>query len=146
MQEFDVSVGYGRFGKGGMLGYGLRFGEPDAEITVGGKKYAHGLSLHPPAGGFSSASYRLGRQAQKFHGWAGLNDVFPGEPAVATACTFKILGDGRVLWTSQPNQNAGTAEEFNVGVQGVDVLQLQVQCPGSQTCTRAVWLEPKASR
>ena len=143
MQEFDVRVGYGRFGKRGMLGFGLQFGEQDHEITVGGNKYPHGLSMHPPSSGLSSVSYRLVPKSRTFHGWAALNDTFPGEPAVATACTFKILGDGKELWTSQPNKEAGKAEAFKVGVQGVDVLQLQVHCPGIQTCTRAVWLEPK---
>jgi hypothetical protein len=146
MQELDARVGYGRFGKFGMLGYSLRFGEAESQISVAGKTYPHALSVHPPSFGSSSASYSLGRQARSLHGWVGLNDILPGDPPVATASTFKILGDDKVLWTSQPNQIAGTAEEFTVGVQGVDVLQLQAHCNGENTCARAVWLEPKVTK
>jgi hypothetical protein len=145
MPEFDVRVGFGHFGKRGMLGYGLNFGQVDREISLSGKQYPHGISMHPPSLGESSARYRLGRQGRTLNGWAGLNDIFQGEPAVAGPAVFKVLGDGRLLWTSKPNQNAGTAEEFNVNVQGVDVLQLQVHCSGQQTCVRAVWLEPRVT-
>jgi hypothetical protein len=146
LQESDARVGWGKFGKRGMLGYGVPIGREDSEITVAGKTAPHGISMVPVDNAFSTVKYRLDGRARKLEGSAGLNDMLPGEPQPFTEATFKVLGDGRELWASRPNNTPGTSEAFRIDVQGIDWLELRVDCPGRMNCVRAVWLEPRVSR
>jgi hypothetical protein len=54
-----------------------------------------------------------------------------------------VLGDGRLLWKSKSVDAARVVQECEVGVAGVDVLELRVDCPGSYVNAQAVWLEPR---
>ncbi len=139
MEEFDVKVGYGKFARGGRLGYNL-LGKPgEAELSVNGKKYTNTVSAHPPTNGDAIVKYRLGKAAKEFRTSVALNDTAtnPESPM-----TFKVLGDGKELWASKPVQTAGQVQEGVVNVTGVDVLELRVHCPGSQGYAHAVWLDP----
>jgi hypothetical protein len=139
MEEFDVKVGYGKFAKGGRLGYNLVGQAGEAELAVGGKKYTNTLSGHPPTNGDASFKFRLGKAATEFRTQVALNDSAL-EPK--TELTFKVLGDGKELWASKPVQAAQQVQNCSVSVAGVDVLELRVSCPGDQSYAHAVWLDP----
>src|SRR5262249_20048512 len=125
MAEFDVIVAEGRFAKKGNLGYSAG---GSGRITVNGKESPNGLSMHAPSNGHAAAKYKLGKTAQLFISSVALNDSAGKTP---TSLTFLVLGDGEVLWKSKPINGARLVDECKVDVNGVDVLELRVDCPGS---------------
>jgi serine/threonine-protein kinase len=133
LNETDVLVGHGQFGKNGDLGYGMR------QIQVNGAPAPRGLSLHPPSFGSSRVSYPLDKRYAVFRTTAAINDTSPG---TVTPLTFMVLGDGKLLWKSKPLQRRGDAQECSVPVTGVERLQLMVQCPGPHGWAFAVWVDP----
>jgi hypothetical protein len=143
LPEIDPSVGYGKFGKNGRLGYGIA-GARDSPITVGGRKYPKAISLAPPHGGSSTVKYSLGGGGKIFRSQVAVNDLDDAKrKGPATPLQFQLLGDGRYIWASQPVRQAGAVQECRVNVAGVKLLELQVHCPGPMDCARAVWLEPR---
>src|SRR5262249_28619739 len=146
MGEFDVLVAEKRFGKKGNLGYGAG---SSFKIIVMGKNSPNGLSMVPPSDAHCRARYRLGKAAHTFLARASLNDSAgapgrpPGEGKIPTPVTFLVLGDGRILWKSNPVDTARKVQECKVDVTGIDVLELRVDCPGSSVNAQPVWLEPR---
>jgi serine/threonine-protein kinase len=134
LQERDVSVGYGKFGKHGMLGY-----PKDGRITVKGMVSAHGLSTHPPANGSAKVAYLLTKRFQTFSTKAALNDDVASSPA---PLTFRVIGDGKELWKSKPITNRGDVQDCEISVYGIDRLELEVACAGEFSTAHAVWVDP----
>jgi hypothetical protein len=143
LDEFDAKVGWGKFGKKGMLGYGVNPGEADSPITFNGQRNPQGISMAPSAAVVSTVKYRLGRQQKLFKASVACNDLPPGWGGPASPMTFKVWGDGRLLWVSDPVQFVGRKQDVSLNVFGVDVLELQVQCGNNGDCARAIWLDPQ---
>ncbi len=139
MQEFGERVGWGRFGKKGKLGYDV-FG--NSMVRVEGKYFPNAISMHPPTLGFSTVKYRLNRDAKLFRAEAALTDTENAGFTPTSAATFAVLGDGQLLWVSPPLQRPGATHACRLSVQNVDVMELQIHCPGSNSHVRGVWLEP----
>jgi len=132
LPEQEVHVGFGNFGKRGELGYeGLT-------ISVNGQPSPHGLSMHPPYKGSARVKYDLAGRYATLSGAAAINDE---ARQIRSALTFRIVGDGRELWRSQPLRRG--REEFNVSLRGVRKLELCVDCPGLMADAHAVWVEPR---
>ncbi len=115
---------------------------PFAGVRVHDQLSPHGIFMHPPMrpdGGAASLGYRLGKQYGHFYAETSLND---GPPESETPLTFSVFGDGRLLWRSRPVQSQADAERCAISVTGVDVLRLQVDCPGPPRGAHAVWVEP----
>jgi len=145
MDEFDARVGWGRFGKKGMLGYGLNPGEVDSPITFNGQRNPQGISTAPSGAVVASVKYRLGRQQKLFKASVACNDLPPGWGGPGAPLMFKVRGDGRLLWVSDPLAVVGRKQDVTLNVSGVDVLELQVQC-ATHDCARAIWLDPQVLR
>jgi hypothetical protein len=150
MEAFDVRVSENRFRNKGDLGFGE--GDPryaNGRIAVNGKPSLNGLSMHAIENDCSTVKYKLGKAALTFRASAALNDSAGapdrpvGEGSIPTPLTFEVRGDGKALWTSRPIDEARHVEDCEVDVRGVDVLELRVNCPGSQVNAQAVWLEPR---
>src|SRR5262249_937575 len=135
------------FGKHGRLGY-PRPPNPDGNdpITVEGQPSPHGLSMVPPSNGFSTVKYRLNGEAKVFRASVAINDLEGDARGPVTPLTFKVLGDGEVLWESGAVRTAGKGPEAHLNIAGVDLLELQVACPGAFFNARALWLEPQISK
>src|SRR5205814_6790928 len=101
MKEIESKVGYGKFAKGGRLGYNLQFQAGEAPLSVGGKKYTNTISTHPPSNGDAFVKFKLGKAASEFRAQVALNDTAkdPQSPL-----TFKVLRNGKELWASKPVQ------------------------------------------
>lgn len=134
LQEFDVHVGHGSFGKKGDLGY------EDKKIVVDGKPSKEGLSLHPPTRGSSRVSYVLAGKYRWFYARSALND---GIPKRLGPVAFTVIGDDKVLWKSRLVRLRGYSEDVEVDVRGVEELRLEVSCPGRSTHAHAVWIDPQ---
>lgn len=140
LPETNAKVGYGHFGKHGMLGYRIASGDV---ITVDNKKYAEAISMAPGHFTYSTVTYRLDGTAKVFRSAIAVNDLDQrNELGPATPLTFKVLGDGALLWRSQPVTKVATTQQFRLNVAGVTTLELQVHCPGRYNNARAVWLDP----
>jgi S1-C subfamily serine protease len=137
LNEFDVRVGWGRFGKAGKLGYDVN---GSGDVKFNGAKAPKAISMAPPSGGYSTVKYRLDKKSSFFKSTIGLHE---SERASATPLTFEVLGDGKSLWKSKAIKAQKETDECLVDVSTVDVLELRVHCPGSLDSARAIWVNPE---
>jgi len=113
----------------------------EGHIRVAGERATQGLFMHPGPGGTVSAVYNLAKKCRRFLGGVAIDDS--AFEQTATALTFRVLGDGRPLWTSEPVQRCGIRQDFDLEVQGVDRLELLVDCPGPNHAAGGVWWQPR---
>jgi len=148
MAEFDVKVAEGRFAKKGDLGY-MAGNPPSGRILVGGEESPNGLSMCPDSNTYARVKYKLGKTAETFIASVALNDSagapgrLPGVGKIPTPLTFQVLGDGKVLRRYGPVDTARNVHKVRVDMTGVEVLELRIDCPGSNVNAQAVWLEPR---
>lgn len=124
-----------------VYGVHANLGLRDMKITVSGQPSPNALWMHPPANSSSHAVFDLGKRYKALRGSVGIADT--AFPRAATALVFRIEGDGRKLWTSEPLQETGASLAFDVNVAGVERLEIWVDCPGPHHAATAVWLEPR---
>jgi hypothetical protein len=72
-----------------------------------------------------------------------LND---GPSESETPLTFLVHGDGRLLWKSREIRSQEQAQTCSVSVQDIEVLTLEVVCPGHPRGAHSVWIEPHVVR
>ena len=121
---------------------GDRNSPPFAGVMVHQQPSPHGIFMHPPTqpnGGSASLRYHLDKHYRAFSAETSLND---GPPECATPLTFSVFGDGRLLWQSSPVRRQADVNRCEVSVMGVDLLTIQVDCPGPPFGAHAVWIEP----
>jgi hypothetical protein len=142
-EEPGVVVGFDRrLGKRGMLGIKNPLGDPDREVSVGGKTDRNALTLSPSGAGDASVKYHTDGKAEKLEGEVALND---GERPQSPA-TFEVLGDGTSLWKSKPMQTPGEKQKLDVNVRGIKVLELRVHYFGQDNKkVFAVWLDARVT-
>ncbi len=124
---------------------GLPEPPPFTGVRVHNRPASHGIFMHPPMqpeGGTAGLSYKLGGMYARFGAEASLND---GPPESMTPLTFTVRGDGRILWQSHPIRRQDDAERCEVSVRGVDVVTIEVNCPGDPRGAHAVWIEPEVA-
>jgi hypothetical protein len=112
----------------------------DTRVSTRGVPSPYGFFMHAISNGTSRAAFALGKRYRRFRGAAGINDTAHGR--TATALVFRIVGDGREIWKSQPLKETGSSEPFNVSVAGIDRLELAVDCAGPYDWGQGVWIEP----
>ncbi|MBL8799457.1 MAG: protein kinase [Planctomycetia bacterium] len=114
-------------------------------ISVGGKTSPQGIGMHPPPpeDGSVSVTYRLDRAYRFFNAEVSLNDT---APEAESPLRFRIYGDGKLLWESQPISRAAHGQPVRVPVEGVNLLKLEVACSGSPRGAHGVWVEPHLER
>ena len=129
LAEENARVGWGEFGKGGVLG---------------GVKSPHGLSMHADA----SVEYVLDKQYRTFRGTAAINDTVqtgPERPLV-----FQVFGDERLLWESAGLRERFDYQECLLDITGVGRLRLTAiydpQRTGHGHEGHSFWLEPRVER
>jgi serine/threonine-protein kinase len=137
LQESQVLVGFGGFGKKGDLGYDR------GRIIFKGIPSPNGISLHPPRDGISRVVYKLGGEHRQFQATAAINDSARNGLGAESPLTFIVSGDGVQLWKSPELQKCGDSAECNVRIAGIDLLKLEVQCAAGALGAHAVWLEPR---
>jgi hypothetical protein len=136
LPEMNPQVGWAKFGKDG------RHYEEDGTfnwIVVAGKISPHGLAMHGASQFDSQVTYRLNKKFVRFRTVGGINVT---SRSSESPLTFEVLGDGRLLWKSQPIRT-GQTEPCDISVEGCDELRLQVHCAGNSGWAHAVWEEPQ---
>jgi hypothetical protein len=137
MPEQAASVGYGQLGKHGEASHR---GE---RVKVRGTEPPHALAMHPPANGSATASYSLDRKYKVLAGAAAITD---DATKIQGTITFKLYGDGKPLWTSQPFRAASQYQEFSLRVSNVRTLKLETTCIGPNGEAHAVWVNPVVTK
>ena len=119
-----------------------------AAITVQGAPFKHSLCTHPDPNSVSFVNYNIQGKYQKFEGAVAIADF---DRAAAdredgttkrTQLTFKVFGDKKLLWSSNPLVNGGSSQVFSINVRHVKTLHLRVECPGLHGYRFAMWLDP----
>ncbi len=111
-------------------------------ISFGGAAVEHALSMHPPSSGASHVVYQLNGVYLRFRATAALVDK-PDNTYAEQPLTFKVLGDGRVLWESSPLKTAADSQPCDVPLAGVQSLRLEIDCPGDSKNAWAAWINPQ---
>jgi hypothetical protein len=131
------------FGKHGHMGSPFQ----DMRVSFNGWVSEKGLSTHP-TDKYAGAKYRID-PAEVFETWVGISDS-SGEEGSRAPIIFKVLGDGKELWTSEPVSKIGRFPECRVSVRGVKVLELRACPPEGSVAVphggHAVWLDPYVTR
>jgi hypothetical protein len=115
-------------------------------VMVGGQPLPHAVFMHPPTtpvGGVSRLGFALGGNFASFDADVSLND---GPPRSDTPLTFSVFGDGQLLWKSRPVVTQADAQKCSIAVKGVNVLAIQLDCPGFPGGAHAVWIDPRLGK
>jgi alpha-galactosidase len=91
-------------------------------LSIGGQKFEHGVGTHAT----SVLWIELGRQTDRFQASVGVDDAANGPGTVI----FRVVGDGKQLWTSgvmKPNEKA---KMVDLSLRGVKLLALIVDDAG----------------
>lgn len=143
LTEVEFKVGVGTLGKRGERGY-TGHGVPDGRVLFQGCNYTHALSTHPASGQVAYVVYQLDGKFASFGAVASLMDIVPGT-AVRSPATFRVLGDGKLLWTSARIDRAGAGQLAAVDIRGVQTLRLECLSSGDNGLQCAAWLNPLVS-
>lgn len=92
-------------------------------LTISGKTFERGLGTHAQ----STLELNLGKRFEKFIASVGLDDE---SAAGGGSVEFRIIGDGKTLWTSGVMHSRDTAKPVNVSLSGVQHLALVVTAAG----------------
>jgi serine/threonine protein kinase len=132
MQEYNVQThpNY-KFTKDGRASNG-------DELLADARHTPNGIYMVPPSQGQAQAQYLLARQFTTFTTGVALRDGASADAGVV----FTIVGDGRVLWKSEPVAKAGQVQDCEVSVKGIRRLDIVVECPGDASNAGAIWVEP----
>jgi hypothetical protein len=141
LKEEDYHVGFGDLGRNGQLGYGVGGNSALTKALLNGKELLHSLSLHPPTKGMAYITFKIDGEYRTLHGEVALADG-DGRSA-ATPITFRVVGDGNVLWTSKPMTKPKSPEKLKVRLSGIQILRLEIDCPGDFVRAHAIWVEPQ---
>jgi hypothetical protein len=137
LDERNVVVASESFGKKGLAGFA-----PGA-IVINGIPSHHGLGMRANA----HVEYQLGKKYHTFRGSAAICDSAGKQHC--RPVEFRVLGDGKPLWTSYPFDRAGSGEPCLVDVTGVDSIRLEVQfvpaTTGNEEAAHTAWIEPYVS-
>jgi len=133
MDEKNVKMGFGKFGRNGDLTIESR------RIRCNNVEYAKGLYMRPAHRGSASVTYDLDGDYSVFKTRVALDDFSPG----ASGLTFKVFGDGKLLWTSESITQPRRHQECSLDVKGVENLEIRVEAKDSSQDGHAVWLDPQ---
>ena len=95
-------------------------------LKVGGTNYEHGVGTHAP----STFLLTLDGSATRFKAKVGVDDYAAADRA---SVEFKLIGDGRELWTSGLLKGGKPATPCDVDLTGIRSLQLAVTDGGNGT-------------
>ncbi|MCW1920952.1 NPCBM/NEW2 domain-containing protein [Luteolibacter arcticus] len=126
----SANVGWGRPAYNILPGSDLLF-------SCGSRLFARGIYAHAPA----VHTWQLGGKWKTLNGHAGLPDGNDGG-----SCVFVVKADGKELWRSKKTES-GTLRSFNLNVEGVNTLELEVDNAGDGNSSDwGCWFDPELTR
>lgn len=134
LPEQNVVVADGHFGKHGMMGAVLNM------ISIHNIASHFGIGWAAPG----HVEYSLGGKYRTFRGTAALNDT--AGLKVGRPIELRVLGDGKLLWTSNPLYRALNGRPFMLDISGVKVLRLEADflpnTTGDETRRHVILYDP----
>ena len=120
---------------------------PGAALLFRGEAGNQSIFMAPGRSSVAFVTYSLDQAYEKLIGAIAI-PVLQGVPQTDphTPLVFKVLGDGELLWESEKIGQKDALKPFEVLLQGVSSLKLEVHCPGSDWWALAAWYEPKLIR
>ncbi|MFH2021653.1 MAG: LamG-like jellyroll fold domain-containing protein, partial [archaeon] len=109
-------------------------------MTIGGITFDKGLGCHAQTGTWASyVNYNLSGGASRFIATIGIDDECDGS-ATSSNATFRVLGDGSVLYTSGWLGRDSAPLNLNISIAGINNLSLQIdEADGSNNCDHSEW-------
>lgn len=121
----------------GWGGLGKNVSVDGRQLTVGERKFEHGLGTHAT----SELVFMLHGQYEKFESWIGLDNEVRMYPDAAVV--FQVFVDGKMLFDSGIMKADTPAKQVGLSVTGVKQLKLVVNDGGNGThADHADWAEP----
>ncbi|MCY3024298.1 MAG: NPCBM/NEW2 domain-containing protein [Planctomycetota bacterium] len=105
-------------------------------LRLRGKTYARGIGTHTPG------MFRIDvdKRAVRFQATVGVDD----EVANAGTVEFRVIGDGKLLWSSAVLKGGGEIKTCDVNLTGVKILDLVVDTtPDGFGCDHSDWVDTK---
>jgi hypothetical protein len=134
MDEKFVVKGAWPLGKNGDCG------NQRGNFKVNNLEFPNGLGLHPPNNGLARVTYQLKGQYTSFATGVALID---DEYAFKGTVYFSVVGDGKLLWKSEPVRKRGEVQFCSVTIRNVKNLEIWTESPGRAVGGHAVWLDPR---
>ncbi len=132
-------------GGGGRRGRGMQGpGAPNLprKVALAGVEAQHALSLQPQANGSATVGYAMEGKYRLFTGVAAIMDGSNQQCAVM----FRVLADGKVIWSSKPMYRSGDAQKFSLRIAKAQLLQLEILCKGANAGALTAWINPAVGR
>jgi hypothetical protein len=122
----------------GVLNFPQCEGKP---MTIGGRRSLNSILIHAPEtpGAISSAKWNLNSGYVTLSSGVALEDYVVGK--ATSTFVFRVLGDGKVLWTSRPIGNR-VNDRCDVSVRGIKMLELQVLTLKDHLWAWTIWVDP----
>jgi hypothetical protein len=92
-------------------------------LTIGGRRFATGVGVHPP----SRIGIETHGTTERFHSLVGVDDGVGEESGTVE---FRVYGDGEILWKSGLLRGRDTAKAIDLEIDGVRRLELVVTSAG----------------
>ena len=106
-------------------------------ISIGGRKFAHGLGTHA----VSTLAVELGGGTERFTAWVGVDDDARTD---AASVVFRVVGDGRTLWKSGVMKLGQAPQRVDVNLSGIRSLLLVVgDARDGINCDHADWADAR---
>ena len=141
LNPVNAHVGFGMLGRHGALGFEGRC------VSVLGQRHVHSLGMHPPAYGNAQVAFRLPpRNWTALSAAVAINDDNNFFGTTGGPVVFRVLLGGRELWRSPAGlRHPKHVHRLRVALPSsasARILTLEVDAPGSNACSHAVWLDP----
>lgn len=111
------------------------------KFKMDGEEVPHCIFIHPEKGGEGQASFALGGKATAFRAALGIPKYTDPQYNPAAPVTFEVLGDGKVLWKSEPVTKMDEFQTCTVNVERVKTLTLRISAR-DYGWAHAVWFAP----
>lgn len=152
MKETSFEAAYGSLGKHGNTAF-----PPDAvqKFRLRGVLIPHALGFTPGTKSPGFVRYDLGGRFNRFRATVALNRAVPEDGLEAirklphfnglvhSLVTFRVFGDGKELWKSQPLVRLGDYQECDVAIPDVKELKLEVQSADSAAFAWTYFANPR---
>ncbi|MCX5635393.1 MAG: NPCBM/NEW2 domain-containing protein [Planctomycetota bacterium] len=111
------------------------------QLSVGGEKFEHGLGTHAA----DILRLNLHGDVQRFTALVGVDDeVFETGKAGVSSVEFKVIGDGRTIWSSGIMKAGDKAKKVDVDLRGVKKMNIVVGDGGDGNgYDHADWVDAK---
>lgn len=110
-------------------------------VNIDGQIHADSLWAQPTTDlGSCQISFPLEKAYRRLTGWAAIADA-EREGSSSPAGTFRVYGDGNLLWDSELLEGYGTSRRLDIDVQGIRLVVLVVESDAPANISFFTWAD-----